>query len=132
MWLISKKDLISEVLLNHLTWRPGRSAEALRSGATITLYTSLTLNIPKDITKLVPVVLSLIEDAAPRTRSLSLKSLSEISTRLVAQPDDFSKTVQGNIFVLIKSYFLEYGPTFIPGGLVVISLEDTISPWLKL
>lgn len=86
------------MLCEHLKWKAGRSAEAIRTMATTSLFMLLPRQIPE---KLLPILLSLVEDASPKTRQLALACIAKCSflTGLHAS-DIFSKIITGEWKVL--------------------------------
>ncbi|XP_014259244.1 dynein assembly factor 5, axonemal [Cimex lectularius] len=132
------KTLLKDIIVPHLKWHPGRSAEAIRTVACTCLYMCLlkviskcnsiseindiksSLKQPKEILDketemmykelklpevkevdydtLLPLVISLVEDASPKTRILSLNCIQLLSnTNEAHQTDQFYNIITNTI-----------------------------------
>lgn len=110
------EQLVSEIIAPSLIWHAGRSAETIRTIAAFCLYnalkTSSEINLfnSADLLKSVyqkfsPLLISLLEDAAYRSRQLAIQNLALLK-ELCAEKDiwtidEFLKIYQGILIVLM-------------------------------
>ncbi|XP_014282402.3 dynein axonemal assembly factor 5 [Halyomorpha halys] len=88
-----KNTIITDILYEQLKWKPGRSAEAIRTMTATSLFLLLPRNLPPN---LIPVLLQLIDDANEKTRTLSIASIKKCSlVEGIHEPKTFSKIMEG-------------------------------------
>lgn len=103
---LSLFKLVAGVLSPQLVWRAGRSAEALRTAAVGCVVAALNLHAcPHSLAEsLVPLLLSLLEDPAFKTRQFATLSLLNIVKSLRAESslnaEDISQIFVGRLILV--------------------------------